>query len=762
MYSAVFRPIESQSDYNPMTRRTPATPHAPQAEPYFVTWEEGDTVKKGLAIAQASRALHRTEPIVRTHATDIFRNIAGNNTSVRDNYTRQDYDYLRPDSALPKTVADAIHRSSRAYDEHGIVRNVFDMMSDFTIQGISIYHPNETIQQFYRNWFKKVKGVERSERFVNLLFKHANIIVERATGKIGAAKEKQMRTEGADLDTNDETPVVRREIPWRYTFLNPLALSVLSEELATLIGSENYIFQVKIPPKIKAAIKKKKKSKDEQLIISLLPDGVLDAVNSDQSKFTLDPKKVRCFFYRKDDWDVWAKPLLLPILKDLDILERMKLADMSALDGAISCIRVWKLGSLKDKMMPTPAGIARLAEMLANNVGGGVMDLVWDAAIELIETSTEVHKFLGESKYAAILAQIFAGLGIPPTLVGSSSEGGFTNNAISLKTLMERLNYARSILIEFWEEEIRIVQKAMGFRFPATIGFDRMTLMDEQQEQALMIQLLDRMGMSLETIQEMFGLNPEIEGIRIKREERKRSAGTMPRKAGAFHSDTAHELKKIVAGTHTLTPTQLGLDIPERKPGEESPAEAQNKLAVKLSKAKPAVAPAGAIQGKKPKGQAGQGRPASSKDSTKRKTKLVKPRTKASETFMSTFAWAEYAQGMIADTTSSAYLGSLKKKSLRELTTAEAKAFEEFKFNMLFNVTPFQPIQQEEIVAAVEKPLQVPEQVQQLMRATIANYVETNGGQPSTEMIRRFQSGVFACWQGDYEDADEEDDSLAA
>lgn len=729
-------------------------------EPLFVTWEDGDHKSRAMAMAQLSGALKRTEPVLRTHATDIYKNIGGNSTSVRDNYTRDDYDYLRPDTALPRTVADAIVKSGRAYDRHGIVRNIFDMMSDFTIQGISLYHPNEKIQDFYRNWFKKVNGVERSERFVNLLFRHANVIVQRATAKIGAAKEKRMRTEGADLDADDDAPIVRREIPWRYTFINPLSLKIVCEELATLIGSDAYLFKVEIPSKIKAAVKKKNKSPEELTIVNMLPDGILSAINAGMHSFILDPDKMRCFFYRKDDWDVWAKPMLLPIMADLDLLERMKLADLSALDGAISCIRVWKLGDVANRIMPTPAGIARLAEMLTNNIGGGVMDLVWDAAIELIETSTDVHQFLGETKYKPVLAAIFAGMGIPPTLVGSDSEGGFTNNAISLKTLIERMNYARSILIQFWTEEIRLVQKAMGFRFPATIGFDRMTLMDEAQEQALLIQLLDRMGMSVETIQEMFGLNPEIESIRTKREERKRAAGQTPRKAGPFHSDTEHELKKIVAGTNTLTPSQLGLDIPEPKPGEQSPAEVQNKFATKLAKAKPAqpaAGPAGKVKSKKPKGQPGQGRPLTKKDSGKRKQKTVKPRTKASEVFMDAFAWAEYAQATIADLTSPAYLASLSKKSMRELTTAEAKAYEDFKFHMLFNVTPFQALQQEELAMAVEKPLQIPEQVAELMKATVANFTEKNNSQPSIEMLRRFQSGVFACWQGDYDDVDEEE-----
>ena len=36
-------------------------------------------------------------------------------------------------------------------------------MGDFASQGIRLVHPNKRIERFYRNWFEKIKGEERSE-----------------------------------------------------------------------------------------------------------------------------------------------------------------------------------------------------------------------------------------------------------------------------------------------------------------------------------------------------------------------------------------------------------------------------------------------------------------------------------------------------------------------------------------------------------------------------------------------------------------------
>ena len=72
------------------------------------------------------------------------------------------------------------------------------------------------------------------------------------------------------------------------------------------------------------------------------------------------------------------------------------------------------------------------------------------------KSDTYSNKFLGSEKYQPVLTSIYAGLGIPPTLTGASSSGGYTNNYVSLKTLIERLEYGRDVLKQFWRHEIEL------------------------------------------------------------------------------------------------------------------------------------------------------------------------------------------------------------------------------------------------------------------------------------------------------------------
>jgi hypothetical protein len=199
-----------------------------------------------------------------------------------------------------------------------------------------------------------------------------------------------------------------------------------------------------------------------------LPTDIVNKFKNGEREIELDQNKLSVYHYKKDDWNLWANPMIYAILDDIIMLEKMKLADLAALDGAISNVRLWTIGDLDHKIIPTKAAINRLRDILASNVGGGTMDLVWGPEIDFKESTTQVYKFLGAEKYQPVLTSVYAGLGIPPTLTGAAgASGGYTNNYVSLKTLIERLEYGREILKEFWSQEIKMVQQAMGFRFPA-------------------------------------------------------------------------------------------------------------------------------------------------------------------------------------------------------------------------------------------------------------------------------------------------------
>jgi hypothetical protein len=284
-----------------------------------------------------------------------------------------------------------------------------------------------------------------------------------------------------------------------------------------------------------------------------------------------------------------------------------------------------------------------------------------------------VYKFLGSEKYDSVLNAIYAGLGVPPTLTGAPGNGGgFTNNFISLKTLVERLQYGRELLTQFWEKEIEIVRKSMGFKKPAHVAFDQMSLSDETSEKNLLIQLADRDIISHETILERFKEIPSIEKIRLKRESRERDKESLPEKASPYHNPQHDkDLEKIALQTNKMTPSDVGLEtsIPDAD-------------ILKMSKPDPPAAGPGIPNKPKPPSQ--NGRPPLKKDDGPRKKRTETPRSKPGVADL--IVWTQDSFDKISEVTTAAYLGMKGKANMRKLTKAEVSDLEKLKLDILTNV----------------------------------------------------------------------------
>ena len=658
-------------------------------EQAYVAWGD-DLASKQEALKQSSESMSEYTLVQKSSAmrrygldySDLDRN-----TSGRPGLTRSDYDYFRPDEAVPTDTKLIIRRAEDIYQRIGLVKNVIDLMGDFASHGIRLVHKNKRIEKFYRHWFKKIKGKDRSERFLNNLYKTGNVVINRQTGKLSlkVADRLYQSIAAPDLQIQeiDSISVEKREIPWIYTFMDPFFVDIAAGALASFTNNRTY--QLILPAHLRKLINNPK-TDAEKAVVNSLPPQIVEAAKS-RKPYQLDKDKTLVFHYKKDDWQAWAYPMIYAIMDDINVIEKLKLADLAALDGAISNIRIFKLGSLEHKIAPTKAATAKLAQILGNNVGGGTMDLVWGPDIELIESNTNVHQFLGESKYVPHMNSIYAGLGIPPTLTGTFGAAGTTNNFISLKTLTQRLQYGRDILVEFWEKEIVLVQKAMGFRYPAKIEFDRMDLSNEDAEKALLIQLADRNVISDELLQTRFGIDPDMEKTRLNREHRERNSERMVDKAGPwFDPQTENSLKKIALQTGIVAPSQIGLELEKKKSNEKSALEMKQSSApgssTKLAKDSPESLP----------GVPGQGRPKNSKDTTKRKEKVFRPQTGAT-----LLMWANDAQDKITKIINPALLEFYNKKNLRSLSSEETKELDLVKTKILFAIQPFASVNDEQI-----------------------------------------------------------------
>jgi hypothetical protein len=689
-------------------------PIQPAQKPaYLVTWAENDDAGRKAALAQIDYSTDAVKVFHRASARNSFQNVTPN-TSVREGFARADYDYFRPGEQLPTEDSQIIDACMQAYDRIGIVHNIVDMMSDFACQGIDVVHKQPSRQKFFQEWFRRVNGPERTERMLNMLYRAGNVVVRRTTSVIprGAISEFWRAKAKPDLPSFPADPKLDKgEIPAGYAIFDPRSLCVDNPGLASMLGPNATRFSLKIPAQVARTISSPKTSADRDAVAKL-PPAVVAAARGNKL-VPLPADKVVTLYYKKDDHQVWAKPMTYCILSDLQALTKLKMADLAALDGAVSHIRLWRLGSLENRIFPSAEAINRLAEVLLNNVGGGSIDLIWGPELDLVETSSDISQFLGEEKYKSTLSAIFQGLGIPPSLTGTQT-GSTANNFISLRTLIERLQYGRDIVTTFWENEFRLVQRAMGFAQPAQVVFDQHTLSDEAAEKKLLIELLDRGVISEEALQERFDLIPEIEEVRRRREERKRAGGKLPPKASPYHNPQQKEAKeKILLQTGAYPPSAFGIELQEAKPGEKAPADLLPQKA--------------APEGEKPgnpdaKGNPNGGRPPNVTETQKRKKKPLKPRLAAK--FAQALAWYDHADQQLIDLTQQPYLRSIGRKSRRELAGGEADDYERFRSVLLANLPFGERVTAESVAPLLARPLGLPPLTEALYRQALSRTPE--------------------------------------
>lgn len=581
---------------------------------------------------------------------------------IRSAFDFEDYEFHRPCAKMPETHRDIVRECQKVYKTTGLIRNIIDLMSDFSTQGVRISHVNERTEMFFQSWFNRIGGPSITERFANSLFKNGSVVIRKRNAKLSVSDRRKLYKAMAEeivdvkhLKTN------KNLIPYEYNFLNPATVELVGGAMAVFANQKQY--KIVIPESFSYSLYY---NEDYKEIINTLPDDLRDSYQTGK-EILLSPDNTIVYHYKKDDWEEWPTPIIFSILRDIQILNRMKLADLSALDGAINNLRIIKLGSLQEHIWPEEAAFGKLASMLAQNTSAGVREFVWGPDIELIETQSTAHQFLGDNKYVPTLNAIYAGVGIPPTLTGTDKSSGTTNNLISLKTLIRRLEYCRTLIIDFWTKEIEIVRQAMGFSSPAVIEFDNNNLGEEEAEKKLWIELAEKNIVSDEIVIRKFGANPKLENARVNREEKQRKNSKRPKKAGQFHNPQIEEnIKKYLIQRGQVDIKDLDKDI--------------NDIVIKDLPEMPKDA----------------GRPPNSKDVSPRKKRTVKPVSKAGLRI-----WADQTQARINEVTVPIFLAHFNKKNMRSLSSTEASIAEDVKFGVLLNIEPMSNISDEHILSLV-------------------------------------------------------------
>ena len=255
----------------------------PSDGPAYVSWdgskaERADSLKiYTKAIQESSTASYNS---YQRNFSDLTTNLSG-----RPGLRNSDFDYFRPDQAVPEKPKDIIAFARSAYRRIGLIRNAIDLMGDFACQGVRLVHQNKRVEKFYNDWFNRVRGKEVSERLCNLLFREANVPIRMSTAKINRQKRLEMQKSVASPDMLADLKVSnfsQSEIPWQYYFIDPLTIESVGGPIGNVAGERKYV--MKLPNHIVNMIRKLRNSNDplERGVLNEVPQEIIEAADTNK------------------------------------------------------------------------------------------------------------------------------------------------------------------------------------------------------------------------------------------------------------------------------------------------------------------------------------------------------------------------------------------------------------------------------------------------------------------------------------------------
>lgn len=416
---------------------------------------------------------------------------------------------------LGKGHSSIIEECVKIYKSTGIVKNIIDLMTDFAAGGVEIIDEDEERNNFYKGWSKIVRLENRTEHIAKTYLREGNVPIYATNAHLTKKDIKILKSVGAkEKDLNlDFEDVGNKIIPVKYTIYNPAILSK-----AGIQG--NKIVLMKVNDSLVKLIKgQKTPTKYEKLIIDSMPKDIVEKIRNAQASDSkiqigdeIDDPNLTILYYKKDDWEDWAEPLIFAALDDIKFKKLLRDADSQAARNIISAITLFSLGD-KD-LAAQPKEIDALKKVL--KTGTNVKNLVWNHRLKISTDYAPVEKILGNAKYEAVNSDILSAFGVSQVLVGGAG-GNYANSFLSVKTLIERLETCRTEITYWLNKEIKKIMQAMDWDTEPHIRFSQMNLRDESAEKQILTGLVDRNIISPETMLDYMGEKTPVE---IKRMER--------------------------------------------------------------------------------------------------------------------------------------------------------------------------------------------------------------------------------------------------
>lgn len=458
-------------------------------------------------------------------------------------------------------IKEAIDIVQRAYGAVGIIKNAIDVQAELTNDGIFLDGGTKRARDFFTAWFETIDLDSCKEQYFREYYKSGNVFFYRIDGEI-------------KFDSFDKYPSklknIRVKIPLKYTLLNPYDISC-NGDLSFSITSYGKVLSSKEIRRLKSPITDKDKN-----LRNSLPKDVLKRIDSSngfeaQIFYPLEPSNLILSFYKKQDYEPFAIPMVWPVLRDVNMKIEMKKLDAAAMRMVDQIVLLITMGAEPDKGGVNDRYMKELKELLANGSVGRVLVSDWTTKADFL--IPDLNKVLGKEKYEVLNQDIKEGLQNILNL-----EGTYSGLSAKLKIFMKTLQEGRRrFLTDFLKPQMELIGERLGFKKIPEPKFKEIDFENKEALQRVALRLYELGAITPQQLMEVFdnGIYPLGEEIKDSQEE-----FIEDRKKG-FYNPIVGGVPMIASRSEQerikISKEQLKLNIKENNLSSNIPTEEENK-----------------------------------------------------------------------------------------------------------------------------------------------------------------------------------------
>jgi len=373
-------------------------------------------------------------------------------------------------------VRDAIELCQKAYCNISVFRNAIDMMSDFANSTLYLEGGSAKSRAFISSWLKKIKIWSLKDQFFREFYRSGNVFLYTINSKINVDDFSKVRNLGLNLATN--------KIPIKYILLNPF--DVMARR-ATAFDRGLY---VKVLSEYEAErLRDPKTDEDKELFDALDPDIKkrieVGSWTPNGLKVSLDPKRLKMAFNKKQDYEPFAVPFGFPVLDDINFKMEMKKIDQSICRTIENVVLLITMGTTPDKGGVNPRNIRAMQNLFSNQSVGRILVSDYTTKAEFI--IPDLNKVIGPAKYDVVNQDIKEGL---QNIILNQEK--FASTEVKAQMFLQRLKESRDAFInEFLQPEIKQICKDFGLRDEPLAKFETIDLQDQTQVQRTITRMME-------------------------------------------------------------------------------------------------------------------------------------------------------------------------------------------------------------------------------------------------------------------------------